>query len=108
MNYSRIIFFGCSLLLWVGTIFSGPIVQAREGGGGQVSINGKISFHEETSESSGSANIESSSATQTKPSGKTFPNTGEKIRKYSLIGGGLILLAFLLLFLRKRRKGEQK
>ncbi|WP_181429460.1 LPXTG cell wall anchor domain-containing protein [Enterococcus plantarum] len=108
MIYTRIILFGCSLLLCVGTIASGPIVQAREGGGGQVSINGKISFHEETTESSGSANIESSSELQTKPRGKWFPNTGEKIRKYSLIGGGLILLAFLILFLRKRRKGGQK
>lgn len=107
MNYSRIILFGCSLLLWVGTIVSGPIVQAKEGTGGQVSTTGKISFYEEVTEPSSSAPVESSTAKPTKPIGN-FPSTGEQIRTYSLILGGMILLFFLLLFLRKRRKEERE
>ena len=107
MNHSRIILFGCSLLLWLGAIISGPIVQASEGTGGQVSTTGKISFYEEVTEPSSSASTEPSTAKPTKPIGK-FPSTGEQIRTYSLILGIVLLLFLLLLFLRKRRKEEQE
>lgn len=108
MKQQRIVLFICSLILWLGALYTEPVVLASEGTGGQVSTKGKISFYEETTDSSVSATTEPSTMTPSKPSGKYFPSTGEQIRKYSLIGGSLIILALLLFFLWKRRKEEQK
>lgn len=108
MQHSRIILFTCSLFLWLGVAFLGPIVQASEGTGGQVSTTGKISFYEEETEPSEPTTTQPSAATPINPSGKRLPSTGERIRTYCLIGGGIILLILLILFLRKRRKEEQE
>jgi LPXTG-motif cell wall-anchored protein len=108
MKQTRIILFCCSLILWLGAVYTEPIVQASEGAGGQVSTTGKISFYEEKTEVSSSSTTKTSEVMPPKTSEKSFPNTGEQIRKYSLFGGVLLLLALLLLFLRKHREGEQK
>lgn len=108
MKQMRFILFCCSLILWIGVISTETVVQANEGNGGQVITDGKISFYEGTTETSSSTSTEPSSATPSKPIGKPLPNTGEQIKHYSLIGGGLLLFVLIFLFFTKRRKGEQK
>ncbi len=108
MKQMRFILFCCSLILWIGVISTETVVQANEGNGGQVITDGKISFYEGTTETSSSTSTEPSSATPSKPIGKPLPYTGEQIKPYSLIGGGLLLLVLIFLFFTKRRKGEQK
>ncbi|WP_430602384.1 hypothetical protein IGJ02_002721 [Enterococcus sp. DIV0724b] len=108
MKQMRIILFCCSLILCLGAVYTGYVVLASEEIGGQVSTNGKISFYEESAEPDISTDQEPVSATPSKPNGKPLPNTGEQIQKYGVIGVVLIFLILLVLFLRKRRKGEPK
>lgn len=107
MKQLRVLLLFCSLILWMGAANSVSIAEANGETGGQVSINGKISFYEDSLESSNSTNTELSTepTNSTKPS-QHFPSTGELVSHYRLIGGGLLLIC--LLFLRMRSKGAQK
>lgn len=96
-----------------GTISVSPSqVQATEGGG-QVNRGGKITFYEESSSSeepkpsTEPSTVDSSGLTMTKPKGR-LPDTGELVKQYGWIGGALLLLVALLLFMRNRKKGDQK
>ncbi|MGX7264242.1 LPXTG cell wall anchor domain-containing protein [Enterococcus crotali] len=92
-----------------------PVQASDEAGDGQVTRGGKIMFYEETQLSSSTEPSTSeiliptsSSAPDTaKPVGR-FPKTGELVRQYGWIGGGLLLLLFCLLFLRNSKKEERK
>lgn len=90
----------CVLVLWLGIVGFVQKVDADEGNGGQVSINGKISF-EETEESSRPSNPTSSSSFGSKG---VFPKTGERLNRLGIILGLELLVLFCLLFLRKSRK----
>lgn len=79
-------------------------------GQGQVTVEGGITFYEESTEPISSSTTESSTIDSTLPSdgGGKLPQTGETIRNYSLIGGGFLLLILLiLLYRRKKDKNEE-
>lgn len=124
MNDKKIIVLFCSLAAVICLSFKASFSYAEDGVGGQVTTGGKISFYEGSTESSSleSSTIDTSSTDThtsttidsttssavedvTKPTGK-YPSTGETIKRYSLIGTGIIGFVVVLFFLRKRRKEE--
>lgn len=105
----------CSLVVLIAMFGYSSASSANEGIGGQVNRGGKISFYEESTQpSDSSTSTEPSSKTPTtpsstaKPAGKNLPSMGELMKNYGSFGIGILLLFLLVLFLRKRRKGEQK
>lgn len=82
-------------------------------GQGQVTVEGGITFYEESTEPISSSTSDSSTTDTGGPSlpgtgGGKLPQTGEAIRNYSLIGGGILLLILLiLLYRRKKDKNEE-
>lgn len=119
-----------SLLAGLLLLYVPVRATATSGAGGQVPTEAKITFYEsEASSSSEPAPSESSSssepipssepvpssttfeaesssyaATSTKPQG-SYPSTGEIVQRYSWIGGGALLAAGLIVWMRQRRKG---
>ncbi|WP_086348798.1 LPXTG cell wall anchor domain-containing protein [Candidatus Enterococcus clewellii] len=103
-------------LFLVGMTGFSSTVSATTGAGGQVNSKGQITFYDGTIESSTTEpstslppEVSSSTVpiTQKPQGGGTYPSTGEMIRKYSLMGFGLIA-ALLLIFLFNRRKKEEQ
>lgn len=109
MKQLKWILIGSSLVLWLGIVQTKFVVSATENGiGGQVNTTGKISFYEESGESSSTEFRESNAETPIKPLRKGLPSTGEQVRMYSYIGCLVLFIVLLILFLRKRRKEEKK
>lgn len=92
----------------LGVLSTVNCVYASEGTDSRVRTSGKISFYEETLESSSSIIGETNVQQPKKPSENNFPSTGEQVQSTTLIGGILILLLVLLFFLKKHRKEKQK
>ncbi|WP_265456472.1 LPXTG cell wall anchor domain-containing protein [Enterococcus sp. HY326] len=89
------------ILLIVGAFGQARLASATGDVGGQVQNDGEITFYEEST-------VQSTVASSELPStGGKLPQTGETIRNYSLIGGG-ILLALLLVILYRRKKDKEK
>lgn len=106
------VLFALFSVLFVGVLFSTVPVFAETGVGGQVNTEGKITFYEtETSSSESQPPQQSSSETAAseqavvKPVGK-LPSTGELVKNYGLIGGGLLVLILLVFLYKKRQKKE--
>lgn len=99
-----------SLVVLISFFTSISTVEATEG---QVITGGKISFYEDSTEST-SSSTQTRSSTQTsatevvesKPKGK-LPSTGEIVKRYAIWLGSILLVIALLLFLRRRRKEEK-
>ena len=110
----------CSLVMGI-LLFMQTTAYAAEGAGGQVTRTGKISFYEESTDSSSSTPASSSTAADstnpsenastteavTKPVGR-YPSTGELVQKYSWLGACLLIFVFFFLFLRRRRKEKHQ
>lgn len=97
----------CTLIVCVGFSWMTSTAFATEGAGGQVIRDGKISFYEESTESSSSTSPSTSEEPVKKPIGR-IPSLGEIVQNYGLFGVGLLLMLFLFLFLRKFGKEKQK
>lgn len=110
MKKKKIFVLLSSLFLVVGLCFGTLSAAANEGNGGQVSTKGKITFYEETQETSEPPVSESSEppvSESSSPPGGKLPNTGEMNKNYGLISGGIVLLlAILFLYTRKKREGD--
>ncbi|WP_265459738.1 LPXTG cell wall anchor domain-containing protein [Enterococcus sp. HY326] len=99
----------------IGVYWSGPQVLAAGDAGGQVQVDGQITFYEDSTEPSSTTSESSSLSTSTTTSeelpstgGGKLPNTGETVRNFSLIGGGVILLALLFFLYRRKRENEKE
>ncbi|MHC5372559.1 LPXTG cell wall anchor domain-containing protein [Enterococcus sp. LJL120] len=98
------------LVLGVGSFSCGLFAQANAGG--QVTNDGEITFYEESTIASSSS---SSVATSTSSSGVLpdtqgggkLPQTGETIRNFSFLGGGLLLVLLLFLLYKRRKEREE-
>lgn len=108
-NKKNIILF-CSVLALIILAFPAATAYGNEGIGGQVNTGGKISFYDEVDIPDKPAPIVPEKPTTStdakpndveKPKGK-LPNTGEKVKRYGVIGLGLILLSLMFLLLRKK------
>lgn len=82
----------------------GSSVFADGANGGQVTTEGKISFYEETTDTTTEPSITKPSKPTSK---KTLPNTGEELKNYSLLGILFIALVFFLFFFIKRKRRDQ-
>ncbi|MHC5247474.1 LPXTG cell wall anchor domain-containing protein [Enterococcus sp. LJL90] len=110
MKSKKLVLFIGLFVLLLG--FCGEVqkVLASDGAGGQVTVQGGITFYEDSSEpvaSSSSSTSESSSNELPSTGGGKLPQTGEMVRNFSFIGG-VVILAVLLLFLYRRKKDKDK
>ncbi|WP_086315508.1 hypothetical protein A5821_002993 [Enterococcus sp. 7F3_DIV0205] len=98
-----------SLLLLFLVMINGRVAFAQEGA--EVPTKGEIVlFDDETSSSSSQPPTASSSEKVTKPKGR-FPSTGELVKYGVSIGGSLLLLLVIFLYLlrkRDRNKGKEQ
>ncbi|WP_265460126.1 LPXTG cell wall anchor domain-containing protein [Enterococcus sp. HY326] len=103
MKNKRFLVFLSCLVLLLGFTVQVASVHAVKDAGGQVTVDGGITFYEGTKTSESSTT--SSEPTGKEPGGK-LPQTGETVRNFSFIGGGLILFSLLIVFLRYKKKKE--
>ncbi|WP_265456656.1 LPXTG cell wall anchor domain-containing protein [Enterococcus sp. HY326] len=83
---------------------------ASDGVGSQVTVEGGITFYEESSEpmASSSSTSENSSTELPSADGGKLPQTGEIVRNFSLIIGVVILALFLLLLYRRKKEHDKE
>lgn len=98
------------VLLSLMVVFWGAFGAASENqaatGAGQVTVEGGITFYEESTAPSTSS---SSSTTGSLPStGGKLPQTGEVIRNYGIAGAGVLILLLLFLFYRRKKGREEQ
>ena len=103
---------GVAILVWVIALSfiqltAVPAVSA-EGIGGQATVDGTISFKEETASSSEPPKKEEppkkSPVPKEGPGGGLLPQTGEAVQQYSALGAGFIVSAGLVFHLGKTRR----
>ncbi|MHC5250565.1 LPXTG cell wall anchor domain-containing protein [Enterococcus sp. HY326] len=96
----KVFFFSCLVIILIGML---PLrAAATTGNGGQGTVEGGITFYEE------STNPSSSTSTSLPSTGGKLPQTGDQIRNYSVLGGGILLLALLFFFYRRRKKEKEE